>query len=282
MLDIADLTVAYGGLRALSDVSLTVGVRGAYVKDSSTPPGFAAPLASAVRAGTSLPVYTVLIPAFREPESIGQLLAAIDALEYPVDRLDVKLLLEGDDHETLGAARAAGARPNAGRDARAADSHPAAHGAQRRQGVVGDVPVPDELPDRRHQLGIGRSADEVGELAEEECIRIESTFLEDDQVFEELLVVEAELAQDYVQGALTGNRRAAFEKRLLDGPGRLTKALWITNELNGKVTSKESGVWLSEGPRPPRRQIIPSSIIGVEYAGSVWALKPYRFKLDHN
>ena len=55
-------------------------------------------------SGTSLPVYTVLIPAFREPESIGQLLAAIDALEYPVDRLDVKLLLEGDDHETLGAA----------------------------------------------------------------------------------------------------------------------------------------------------------------------------------
>ena len=35
---------------------MTVGVRGAYVKDSSTPPGFAAPLASAVRAVTSLPI----------------------------------------------------------------------------------------------------------------------------------------------------------------------------------------------------------------------------------
>jgi cellulose synthase/poly-beta-1,6-N-acetylglucosamine synthase-like glycosyltransferase len=54
-----------------------------------------------------LPVYTVLVPAFKEPESIRQLLDAIDAIEYPHDRLDVKLLLEADDHETIGAARAA-------------------------------------------------------------------------------------------------------------------------------------------------------------------------------
>ena len=66
------------------------------------------------------------------------------------------------------------------------------------------------------------------------------------------------------------------------GPGRLTKAIGITNELNGKVTSKESGVWFREGPRPLRRQIMRSARIGVDYAGSVWALKPYRFKLDHN
>lgn len=43
-----------------------------------------------------------------------------------------------------------------------------------------------------------------------------------------------------------------------------------------------TGVWFSEGPRPPRRQIIRSARIGVDYAGAVWSSKPYRFKLDHN
>lgn len=53
-----------------------------------------------------LPIYTVLIPAYREPEVVVQLLDAIDGIEYPQDRLDVKLLLEADDEETIAAARA--------------------------------------------------------------------------------------------------------------------------------------------------------------------------------
>jgi hypothetical protein len=48
-----------------------------------------------------LPVYTLLIPAYGEPRVIGKLLAAIDALEYPKAKLDVKLLLEADDHPTI-------------------------------------------------------------------------------------------------------------------------------------------------------------------------------------
>lgn len=55
----------------------------------------------------SLPVYTVLVPAYHEPEVIGDLIAHLDRLEYPRDRLDIKLLLEEDDTETLTAARAA-------------------------------------------------------------------------------------------------------------------------------------------------------------------------------
>jgi cellulose synthase/poly-beta-1,6-N-acetylglucosamine synthase-like glycosyltransferase len=53
-----------------------------------------------------LPMYTVLVPAYREPELIGALIAQLDRLEYPRDRLDIKLLLEADDKETLEAARA--------------------------------------------------------------------------------------------------------------------------------------------------------------------------------
>ena len=54
-----------------------------------------------------LPVYTVLVPAYREPQVIGSLLEHLAALEYPTDRLDIKLLLESDDEQTIAAARAA-------------------------------------------------------------------------------------------------------------------------------------------------------------------------------
>ncbi|WP_327000677.1 glycosyltransferase [Dactylosporangium sp. NBC_01737] len=53
-----------------------------------------------------LPVYTVLVPAYREPEIIGVLMDNLAALEYPAAKLDVQLLLEADDQETIAAARA--------------------------------------------------------------------------------------------------------------------------------------------------------------------------------
>ncbi|PIE26898.1 MAG: N-acetylglucosaminyltransferase [Micrococcales bacterium] len=54
-----------------------------------------------------LPVYTVLVPAYREPEVIGKVISAMRNLEYPQDRLDVRLMLEADDEQTIQAARAA-------------------------------------------------------------------------------------------------------------------------------------------------------------------------------
>jgi cellulose synthase/poly-beta-1,6-N-acetylglucosamine synthase-like glycosyltransferase len=61
-----------------------------------------------------LPVYTILVPAYREPEVIANLLASLRQLDYPSDRLDIKLLLEADDPDTLAAVLAA--RPNANVD----------------------------------------------------------------------------------------------------------------------------------------------------------------------
>ena len=62
-------------------------------------------------ADDSLPVYSLLVPAYREPEVIAKLLEELDRIEYPKDRLDVKLLLEEDDAET--AAATVRARPKA-------------------------------------------------------------------------------------------------------------------------------------------------------------------------
>jgi glycosyltransferase XagB len=54
-----------------------------------------------------LPIYTVLIPAYAEPEVINELIQRVSHFEYPPDRLDVKLLIEADDEPTIQAIYAA-------------------------------------------------------------------------------------------------------------------------------------------------------------------------------
>lgn len=51
-----------------------------------------------------LPRYTILVPAYNEPEVVGDLLAAMSRLEYPADKVEVLLLLEEDDEVTIAAA----------------------------------------------------------------------------------------------------------------------------------------------------------------------------------
>ncbi len=53
----------------------------------------------------TLPIYTVLVPAYRETRVLPVLARALSELEYPHDRLDVKLLLEEDDTEMVAAAQ---------------------------------------------------------------------------------------------------------------------------------------------------------------------------------
>lgn len=52
-----------------------------------------------------LPLYTILVPAYGEPEVVGELIGAMAALEYPPDKLQVLLLLEADDGVTIAAAK---------------------------------------------------------------------------------------------------------------------------------------------------------------------------------
>ncbi len=57
---------------------------------------------------SELPRYTILVPAYNEPEVVADLIGAMDALEYPRDKLQVLLLLEADDQVTIDAAEACG------------------------------------------------------------------------------------------------------------------------------------------------------------------------------
>ncbi|CUS95970.1 glycosyltransferase family 2 protein [Candidatus Chrysopegis kryptomonas] len=52
-----------------------------------------------------LPVYTILLPVYKEPKVIAKLVESINRMDYPKLKLDVKLLLEEDDLETIDAVR---------------------------------------------------------------------------------------------------------------------------------------------------------------------------------
>ncbi len=58
-----------------------------------------------------LPVYTVLVPLLGEAHLVPELVAALDRIDWPRDRLDIKLIVEADDPETVAAARAGARAP---------------------------------------------------------------------------------------------------------------------------------------------------------------------------
>lgn len=67
----------------------------------------------------------------------------------------------------------------------------------------------------------------------------------------------------------------------IKGPGRVTKQLEIDRRLNAAPAGPASGLWLED-----RDVVVPDSCIqttpriGVDYAGEIWAQKPWRFVLN--
>lgn len=61
---------------------------------------------------TPLPVYSVLVPLYREAALAPQLVAMLRRLNWPSSLLDIKFLCEADDHETIAALKAQGLEPH--------------------------------------------------------------------------------------------------------------------------------------------------------------------------
>ena len=59
-----------------------------------------------------LPIYTILVPLYKETEVARKVTRYIARLDYPQDKLDVKLLLEADDEGTIEVCRRAGLPAN--------------------------------------------------------------------------------------------------------------------------------------------------------------------------
>ncbi len=61
---------------------------------------------------TELPYYTILLPVYNEASVIIKLVENLAQMDYPVDRLEVLLLVEEDDEETMGTLRDAHPSPH--------------------------------------------------------------------------------------------------------------------------------------------------------------------------
>ncbi|WP_235916375.1 MULTISPECIES: glycosyltransferase family 2 protein [Alphaproteobacteria] len=92
------LSLLYLAALALRLVALTYGRR---ARQANSPD----PLAM-IATEDALPVYTVMVALYREAEVVPQLLASLERLDWPRTRLDVKLVCEADDVETLASIRA--------------------------------------------------------------------------------------------------------------------------------------------------------------------------------
>ncbi len=55
----------------------------------------------------ALPMYTILVPVYKEANVIGGLMEHLGGLDYPKHKLEILVLIEEDDEETLAAAQAA-------------------------------------------------------------------------------------------------------------------------------------------------------------------------------
>ncbi len=57
-------------------------------------------------AEDTLPIYTILIPLYREVEVLPQMINAMRQMDYPRSKLDIKIVMEADDTATIEAAKA--------------------------------------------------------------------------------------------------------------------------------------------------------------------------------
>lgn len=75
-------------------------------------------------------------------------------------------------------------------------------------------------------------------------------------------------------------RALEIDGLLIDGPGRLCRALDIDRSLNRIDLTSGVHLWFEDrGEKIPRGVIGTHPRIGVDYAG-VWAMKPWRFRLS--
>ncbi len=70
--------------------------------------GAGGPASDASLPRHGLPVYSILVPLYREAAVLPRLARALRALDYPAHLLDIKLVLEEDDAQTIAAAQACG------------------------------------------------------------------------------------------------------------------------------------------------------------------------------
>jgi DNA-3-methyladenine glycosylase len=72
----------------------------------------------------------------------------------------------------------------------------------------------------------------------------------------------------------------AGERRLIAGPGKVTQHLKINKKLDGTDVTDSMEMWLEDrGVCIPKKRITKGPRVGVDYAGSYWAARHWRFRI---
>jgi hypothetical protein len=101
----------------------------------------------------------------------------------------------------------------------------------------------------------------LGNLPEEQRMRVEGMFLSDDQHYERLLALENELFYDYAQGKLSPGEREQFEERFLVSEGdrrRAVLASALAHKMSETAPVKTTELALAERGRQFRWQSLKS------------------------
>lgn len=135
-----------------------------------------------------LPIYTILSPLYKEAETVVQFLRAMARMDYPFDKLDIRVLLEEDDIETRVAAEREKARmgnpeaiqiivvPNAAPKTKPKACNYGLRGARGEYLVIydaEDIPEPDQL--KKALLAFARLPEETV------CIQAKLNYFNADQ-----------------------------------------------------------------------------------------------------
>jgi DNA-3-methyladenine glycosylase len=73
------------------------------------------------------------------------------------------------------------------------------------------------------------------------------------------------------------------QRKLLAGPGRVTKYLRIDNKFDGTDVIDSRQIWLEDrGVRITAKSIRRGPRIGVDFAGPYWAARPWRFWIERD
>ena len=91
----------------------------------------------------------------------------------------------------------------------------------------------------------------LGELSGAEQRRFEERYFADDHIFEEFLIIEDELIDDYVQEKLSPSERERFERQFLTSPMR-ERRVRFSRALIGFVTQ-------TQGELPRKHHRVPGA-----------------------
>jgi DNA-3-methyladenine glycosylase len=73
----------------------------------------------------------------------------------------------------------------------------------------------------------------------------------------------------------------AGERKLIAGPGKVSRHLGIDKKLDGADVTGSKQIWIEDrGFQVPARSIRKGPRVGIDYAGPYWAARPWRFWID--